>query len=1005
MPGAHTWRNGPEGGLVALDAQAMNEFLAAVRKASLPAVWAKGVRLAESRSPLLEERSDDEAVFRVRVPERRVPTLTVLDLAETDWTCDCDAKLPCEHVVAAAIALKSAPEDAEAPQRGDAPPIPRLAYRLLSTPPSVTIQRVLVAPSGEETPLPEPLTRLLARHADILTRKEDLDVERILLAQGQGRTRASESRGLGPEGFSRLIAAWSVGGDVTLDGKPIEAAPDALLPRARLSAASKEGGRLRLEVEGLSGLKVLDRGLALYKGALRPLGAVNIAGARWERLPLVREIGPEEIAEFVTDVLPGLERELFVDIPDGVLPGRDSNARPRIHFDLTPQGHTLSVLPTLVYGDPAQIRIDGDKVVHLSGAIPKRTVAAEKELCRRLKDELSLIPGRVSHFDGGDAARFAKRLQAFQASAASSVSREVVTKASLVPELRMEGSKLEIRFLTEEEQPREARAELVFQAFEDRLDMVPLLDGGWAPLPADWLSRYGDKIQEILAARNPKGEVPLYAMEGMTDVCEELGLPVPREAEALRRIAQDFDSIPEAPVPEQVPVTLRSYQRQGLSWLMFLQKLGLGAVLADDMGLGKTLQALCALSGKALVICPKTVVFNWAQEIARFRPDLSVNVYHGPRRTLTETDVTLTTFAVLRMDEEILKKVSWDQVVFDEAQAIKNPESQLARSAFALSDSLSETSQRIALSGTPIENRLDEMWSIFRFTHPGLLGARREFARRYAEPIERGDPEARQRLKRLVKPFLLRRLKRDVLSDLPARTDIVLTVELEQEERDLYDAIFAMKRKEVQEALQGSGGGIMAALEALLRLRQAACHVGLLPGQERSRSSKVEALMARLEEAEADGHKCIVFSQWTSFLDLVEPELKARNIGFVRLDGSTENRGAVVEKFQAEDGPPVFLSSLKAGGTGLNLTAADHVFLLDPWWNPAAEDQAADRAHRIGQLRAVTVYRLIAKDTIEEGILALQSRKRELSEAILDEGGASTGITKEDLLALFEAGA
>ncbi len=306
----------------------------------------------------------------------------------------------------------------------------------------------------------------------------------------------------------------------------------------------------------------------------------------------------------------------------------------------------------------------------------------------------------------------------------------------------------------------------------------------------------------------------------------------------------------------------------------------------------------------------------------------------------------------------------------------------------------------MALSGTPVENRLDELWSVFRFTHPGLLGTRADFSKRYGRPINEGNNEAAERLRQLIKPFLLRRMKREVAKDLPPRTDAILTVELEDDERQIYDAIYAAKHKEVVEALEG-GGSVMAALEALLRLRQAACHPALIPGQSATRSSKVEALIEAILDATADEHKCIVFSQWTSFLDLIEPELNKNGIKFVRLDGSTRDRGAVVEQFQDDAGPPVILSSLKAGGTGLNLTAADHVFLLDPWWNPAAEDQAADRAHRIGQTRPVTVYRLIAKDTIEEGILALQAKKRELADIALAEGGAAGGITRNDLLHLL----
>jgi superfamily II DNA or RNA helicase len=978
-----------------------------IRAQALPAIWSKGVRLNQGDSVLFEGAEGGEALFRVRAEGRAVPHEVILYLEDVDWTCSCDSEFsPCEHVIAAALYHADV---ASGRRSADAPKSVHLGYRLKRLDnASLLIQRVVVQ-GDSETPLNEPLTRILARpDRKLMTTQEDLEAERVLLAAASGKNRAAESRGLSPEGYVKVIAALVRSKSVTLDDKPVRTSEEPLSPRGsvKLRRATSQGRAERaveLRVERPKGVQVLDRGVGLLNNVLRPLGAVQVGGSRWERLPLEKTIAPEEIAELVTRVLPELEKEIVIDIEPGVLPGRGEDVRPRIHFDLTPQGHTLSVLPTLVYGEPIQIRIDGDKVIHISGDIPKRAPLLERELARRLKEDLSLVVGRVSHYDGGDAARFAKKIQTFQTVVSTTVSREVISKARLEPHLTIEGTELRLEFSTDEPTPRVADISAVFGSFSDGLDMVPLLDGGWAPLPTDWLEKYGDKVQELLGTRSPKGEVPLYATEALAELCEELALPPPREVSALRLIADNFESIPETEIPSVVPVELRSYQKQGVNWLRFLAGLGLGAVLADDMGLGKTLQTLCTAKKRTLVVSPKTVVFNWASECARFRPDLRVNIYHGAKRELrADADITLTTFAVLRMDEAKLSEEPWELIVIDEAQAIKNPESQLARAAFALTDKNPVMAQRIALSGTPIENRLDELWSIFRFTHPGLLGSRRDFTKRYAEPIARGDQSATVRLRRLVKPFLLRRLKRDVLRDLPPRTDVVLTVELEPDERTLYDAILAAKRKEVAEALR-HGGSVMAALEALLRLRQACCHVSLLPGQKREHSSKVDALVDALEDACDSHHKSIVFSQWTSLLDLVEPELKARNIGFVRLDGETVDRARVVREFQADDGPPVFLSSLKAGGTGLNLTAADHVFLLDPWWNPAAEDQAADRAHRIGQARPVTVYRLIAKDTIEEGIIRLQAKKRDLSEAVLSEGGARGGLSREDLLWLLES--
>jgi SNF2 family DNA or RNA helicase len=446
-----------------------------------------------------------------------------------------------------------------------------------------------------------------------------------------------------------------------------------------------------------------------------------------------------------------------------------------------------------------------------------------------------------------------------------------------------------------------------------------------------------------------------------------------------------------------VRATLRPYQEQGVDWLAFLRDAELGAVLADDMGLGKTLQTLCVLRGRALVVCPKSVVHNWMDEIQRFRPGLRAAIYHGPKRQLDRAaDVTLTTYAVLRLDASQLALEAWDVVVLDEGQAIKNLGSQTARAAFGL-----KGKSRIVLSGTPVENRLEELWSAMHFANPGLLGGVTDFQERYANPIAAGNPDAASRLRAKIRPFLLRRTKREVLPELPPRTDTVLHVELDEAERSVYEAVRVATRKSVADKL-AAGGGALAALEALLRLRQAACHAGLVPGQHAETSSKVERLVAALEDAVAEGHKALVFSQWTSLLDRVEPHLRAANIRFSRLDGSTRDRAAVVREFQDEGGPPVLIVSLKAGGTGINLTAADHVFLLDPWWNPAVEDQAADRAHRFGQERPVMVYRMVAKDTVEERILGLQEKKRGVAAVALGDAGQAGGITREELLALLD---
>ena len=540
----------------------------------------------------------------------------------------------------------------------------------------------------------------------------------------------------------------------------------------------------------------------------------------------------------------------------------------------------------------------------------------------------------------------------------------------------------------------------MIRAWRDGLDLVPLEGGGWAPLPAGWLEQHGHRVADLLAARDTTTKkLATAALPDLGALCEALDVPKPLSVEKLAPLVKDFAGIPRVKLPADLDASLRHYQEIGVDWLSFLRDAELGAVLADDMGLGKTLQTICALRGRTLVVSPKSVVYNWADEIARFRPGLRTAIYHGAERELDRTaDVTLTTYAVLRLDVAHLAEEEWDVVVLDEAQAIKNETSQTARAAFQLRGKF-----RVALSGTPVENRLEELWSIMHFANPGLLGGRSDFQERYNSPIANGEPNAAKRLRAKIRPFVLRRMKREVLPELPPRSEAVLHVELDETERSIYDAVRVATKKDVAAKLaQGGGGSVLVALEALLRLRQAACHPELVPGQHAMSSSKIERLLEALEEAASDGHKALVFSQWTGLLDLVEPHLHNANIRFTRLDGSTRDRGAVVNEFQSENGPPVMLVSLKAGGTGLNLTAADHVFLLDPWWNPAVEDQAADRAHRIGQDRPVMVYRMVAKDTVEERIFALQAKKRALADVALGDADHAGGITKDELLALLD---
>ncbi len=491
-------------------------------------------------------------------------------------------------------------------------------------------------------------------------------------------------------------------------------------------------------------------------------------------------------------------------------------------------------------------------------------------------------------------------------------------------------------------------------------------------------------------------------------------------AGAVRELADRlarFSGMVATPVPVALHAALRPYQVEGLSWLRFLGESGLSGILADDMGLGKTVQVLAYLVGEqeagradrpTLVVCPKSVLPNWAAETARFAPSLRQLVHAGPERgkrrsRFADVDLVLTTYPVLARDVDALVAQPWFLVVLDESQMVKNPATLAARAARKL-----EARQRVCLTGTPLENHLGELWAQFDFLLPGLLGSKADFARNFRKPIEKGrDRDTRERLRRRIRPFLLRRTKDQVVADLPQKTEVTRTIAMDGRQRDLYETMRASYAEEIRGyiAAQSFERNRMRVLEGLMRLRQVCCDPRLI-ALERGKaapSAKLDYLMDMLHELIAAGRRILVFSQFTSMLELIEAELHAERIRYVKLTGQTEDRAMPVQRFQRGE-VPLFLISLRAGGFGLNLTRADTVIHYDPWWNPAVESQATDRAHRIGQDKPVFVYRLIAGDSVEERILALQARKRELADALFDESGQSLAsmLTADDWLALLD---
>jgi SNF2 family DNA or RNA helicase len=462
--------------------------------------------------------------------------------------------------------------------------------------------------------------------------------------------------------------------------------------------------------------------------------------------------------------------------------------------------------------------------------------------------------------------------------------------------------------------------------------------------------------------------------------------------------------------PQGLALELRPYQLEGLAWLQHLRAHELAGILADDMGLGKTAQALAHLLAEkhagrldrpALVVLPTSLIFNWKREAARFAPDLRVLKLQGKTRgeafaQIPHHDVCLTTYPLLWRDREQLAAHGYHYVILDEAQTVKNAASQAAQVVRQL-----DTRHRLCLTGTPLENHLGELWSQFDFLLPGFLGAAKDFTARWRTPIEkRGDILRARLLAQRVAPFILRRKKEEVAKELPPKTIVLRTVELEGRQRDLYETVRSAMDKRVREeiAARGFARSQIVILDALLKLRQVCCDPRLLklPAAKKVKErAKLDLLMEMLPELVEEGRRVLVFSQFTQMLALIEAELNERGIGYSLLTGQTQKREAAITKFQ-DGAVPVFLVSLKAGGVGLNLTAADTVIHYDPWWNPAVENQATDRAHRIGQTKNVFVYKLIAAGSIEEKILALQEKKAELAAGILSEDRESMAKFGED---------
>ena len=554
------------------------------------------------------------------------------------------------------------------------------------------------------------------------------------------------------------------------------------------------------------------------------------------------------------------------------------------------------------------------------------------------------------------------------------------------------------------------------KALAAKQSFVPLADGTLGILPEEWLKRYA-LLFKVGDGKQDKLRLSKYHLSVIDELYEnrdasEISFALDEKFERLR----GFKNIPETPPPAHLSPILRPYQASGFHWLNFLNEVGWGGILADDMGLGKTIQALSMLHHykseegglRALVVCPTTLIYNWENEIRKFAPDLTWLIHHGSMRTrqveiLQNVNVVITTYGTLRSDIQVLMKILYDYVVLDESQAIKNPSSKVTKAATLLT-----AKNRVCMSGTPLQNNTFDVFAQMNFLNPGLLGSLEFFRNEFATPIDKfGEQEQKEHLRKLLYPFILRRTKEQVAKDLPEKTETILFCEMDKEQRKIYDAYRNSYRDKILGVINEHGidKSQLTILQGLMKLRQICDSPAILNEEEKfpNHSIKLDELTREIQENIGE-HKALVFSQFLGMLALIREKLSEAGIAYEYFDGSTSSpeRQRAIDNFQNNDSCRVFLISLKAGGVGLNLTAADYVYIVDPWWNPAVEQQAIDRTHRIGQTKNIFAYRMICIDTIEDKILQLQERKRKLaSELITDDASFVKALTRADVEYLF----
>ena len=989
-----------------MDKKLIRQLFQELKEISDKQEWSRGVSLSRKDGMVLLQ--DSKQTSQLQIPDLTGPLIRTISLhwEDLDWQCTCGRQFdPCLHVIAGCMAMRNASEgrmELSRKARSQA----GLAYEIKQQGSEYFLHRGVVSDVGNG--LSSNLSWHLTEENLLLESalaKQDIKVEDTMIAE---IARRSSNEGFTRTQWGEVLSLLSQAeASIFYQGIQVKPESEATIHELNFSRQS-EGFFVNLKKPELQ-FESQKSGLCLIKGNLESDPARLI-------LQKTVKLSPEKLESLLNgEMVPFKDLDLFYR--SVVIPLKTSCQLVGQLFKTVAEDPYLFleseecadpgfylVTVHIGYGSPqlAVVNAEGHLICN-SEILPQRKQIEEDKLVRFAEEKLHQSPGVKNRLSLDQTMELKAILDGSElGSVFENTANHLEISGELKPQVSLIDDILKLDFVSDSDGRNLAIAsERVLKAWDEGSSLLKSEEGTLWRLPSVWLQEHAEILTRILGSRDASGKIEKAVAIANFDYLEQLGVNPGVELGKLALELKATREMSSARLPAGLEAELRDYQEFGVAWLQKRLDSGVGALLADDMGLGKTLQTLTLLTENSLVVAPASVLVNWQREIQKFRPNLKVNLYHGPKRTRSAAGVLVTSYSILRMEHSYFSNHGWDMIVCDEAQNFKNPQSSVAKAVYDL-----KAKSRLALTGTPIENSLEELWSLFHFLNRGLLGTFSHFQKNVSAKVAKGDPKSLLTLHKTTSPFILRRLKSEVAKDLPPKTESTLLIDLSDRERQVYTATASAARAEIEELL-GPGmdgqGKTIQALELLLRMRQAACHTGLLPGDfEEIGSSKTQVLGERLQTLREGNQKALVFSQWTGFLDLIGRHLDSLGLNFLRLDGSTQDRQGVVDEFQNNSENRILLMSLKAGGVGLNLTAADQVYIMDPWWNPAAEQQAADRAYRIGQEKPVFVYRMVAGDTVEEKIQELKKKKLALAEGVLAGKSAIKGLSAKDILNLIE---